>query len=236
MRPGQAERRTPDYFRHGTTNLFAALDIATGNVIGRCFAKHRTQEFRKFLDLIERSVPAELEVHLVLDNYATHKTELIKRWLAKRPRYHLHFTPTHGAWLNQIERWVRFAFPASNQARQSFLCWLSRSTPSPILSALTMRTPNPFAGRKLLTKSLPPSLALPSEPLIRTPDFSKNSMTQETRTLQRNEIAVFDPEVMLGALAVSRLLVELLAQSSGKLLRARPSAAAQAIALSHVRR
>lgn len=105
LRPGQFERRTPDYFRHGTTSLFAALDIATGKVIGQCFAKHRSQEFRKFLDLLDQSIPAGLEVHLVLDNYATHKTDLIKRWLLKRPRYHLHFTPTHASWLNQIERW-----------------------------------------------------------------------------------------------------------------------------------
>lgn len=105
MNPGQLERRTPDYFRHGTTSLFAALDIATGKVIGRCFDKHRSLEFRKFLDLIERSVPPDLDIHLVLDNYATHKTDLIKRWLIKRPRYHLHFTPTHASWLNQVERW-----------------------------------------------------------------------------------------------------------------------------------
>jgi transposase len=105
LQPAQLERRTPDYFRHGTTNLFAALDIATGKVIGQCFDKHRSQEFRKFLDLIERSVPTDSEVHLVLDNYATHKTALIKGWLLKRPRYHLHFTPTHASWLNQVERW-----------------------------------------------------------------------------------------------------------------------------------
>ena len=105
LQPGQPERRTPDYFRHGTTSLFAALDLATGNVIGQCFAKHRSQEFRRFLDLIDQSVPKDLEIHLVLDNYATHKTELIQRWLLKRPRYHLHFTPTHASWLNQIERW-----------------------------------------------------------------------------------------------------------------------------------
>jgi len=105
MKPGQVERRTPDYFRHGTTSLFAALDIATGKVIGRCFAKHRSVEFRKFLDIIDTSVPADVDIHIVLDNYATHKTEIIKRWLSKRPRYHLHFTPTHASWLNQIERW-----------------------------------------------------------------------------------------------------------------------------------
>lgn len=116
MQPGQVERRTPDYFRHGTTSLFAALDIATGKIIGRCFAKHRSQEFRKFLDLIDQSVPADLQVHLVLDNYATHKTDLIKRWLVKRPRYHLHFTPTHASWLNQIERW--FALLSQRQIKR----------------------------------------------------------------------------------------------------------------------
>jgi transposase len=105
MRPGQAERRTHDYERHGTTSLFAALDVATGEVIGQTFRRHRATEFRKFLDRIDAEVPADLDVHLVLDNYATHKTPSIKRWLAKRPRYHLHFTPTKGSWLNQVERW-----------------------------------------------------------------------------------------------------------------------------------
>lgn len=105
MSPGALERRTPDYFRHGTTSLFAALDIATGRVIGRCFAKHRSQEFRAFLELVEKSVPADQQIHLVLDNYATHKTALVQRWLLGHPRYHLHFTPTHASWLNQVERW-----------------------------------------------------------------------------------------------------------------------------------
>jgi transposase len=105
MRPGQAERRTHDYERHGTTTLFAALDTKTGKVIGECHARHRAVEFRKFLDRIDESVPSNLDVHLVLDNYATHKAPIIKAWLAKRPRYHVHFTPTHGSWLNQVERW-----------------------------------------------------------------------------------------------------------------------------------
>jgi len=105
MRPGQAERRTHDYYRHGTTSLFAALDIATGKVIGHCQKQHRHQEFLRFLDQIERTVPAELEVHLVLDNYATHKTPKVATWFRKHPRYHLHFTPTSGSWLNQVERW-----------------------------------------------------------------------------------------------------------------------------------
>ena len=105
MRPGQAERRTHDYYRHGTTSLFAALDIATGEVIGHCQKRHRQQEFVRFLDRIERTVPGGLEVHLVLDNYATHKTPKVAAWFKKHPRYHLHFTPTSSSWLNQVERW-----------------------------------------------------------------------------------------------------------------------------------
>jgi transposase len=105
MRPGQAERRTHDYYRHGTTSLFAALDIATGKVIGRCHKQHRHQEFLRFLNQIDQTVPASLEIHLVLDNYATHKTPKVAAWFQKRPRYHLHFTPTSGSWLNQVERW-----------------------------------------------------------------------------------------------------------------------------------
>jgi transposase len=105
MRPGQAERRTHDYCRHGTTSLFAALDIATGKVIGRCQKKHRHQEFLRFLDQIEREVPSELAVHLVLDNYATHKVPRVAAWFRRHPRCHLHFTPTSGSWLNQVERW-----------------------------------------------------------------------------------------------------------------------------------
>lgn len=105
MRPGQAERRTPDYFRHGTTSLFAALDVKTGRVIGQCHRRHRSLEFRKFLDRIDQQVAPELEIHLVVDNYSTHKSAIIRNWLARRPRFHVHFTPTGGSWLNQVERW-----------------------------------------------------------------------------------------------------------------------------------
>lgn len=104
MRPGQPVRRSHDYTRHGTTSLFAALDIATGKVIGKCYGRHRAAEFRKFLDEIEAAVPRDLNVHLVMDNYATHKTPLIRNWLAKRPRWHVHLTPTSSSWLNQVER------------------------------------------------------------------------------------------------------------------------------------
>lgn len=116
MRPGQAERRTHDDTRHGTTSLFAALDIATGSVIGHCYPKHRSAEFRKFLDRIEANVPADLEVHLVMDNYATHKTKLIRDWLAKRPRWQVHFTPTGASWINQVERF--FALITDKQIRR----------------------------------------------------------------------------------------------------------------------
>jgi transposase len=104
MRPGQSARRSHDYKRHGTTSLFAALDIATGQVIGKCLPRHRAAEFRRFLDEIEANVPKNLDVHLVMDNYATHKTQLIRDWLAKRPRWHVHLTPTSSSWLNQVER------------------------------------------------------------------------------------------------------------------------------------
>ena len=105
MRPGQLERRTHDYKRHGTTSLFAALDLKTGRVIGQLHRRHRSQEFRRFLDTIEANVPTDLEVHIVLDNYGTHKTALIRKWFAKRTHFHLHFTPTYGSWMNLVERW-----------------------------------------------------------------------------------------------------------------------------------
>lgn len=105
MGPGIVERHTHDYVRHGTTSLFAALNTRTGEVIGQCHARHRAEEFKKFLVTIEASVPQELDVHLVLDNLSTHKTPAIKRWLLKHPRFHLHFTPTSASWLNLVERW-----------------------------------------------------------------------------------------------------------------------------------
>lgn len=105
MRPGQAERKTHDYVRHGTTSLFAALDVATGKVIGQCHRQHRHQEFLRFLAKIDAEVPGHMEVHLVMDNYSTHKTPKVERWFKARPRYHLHFTPTSASWLNQVERW-----------------------------------------------------------------------------------------------------------------------------------
>ena len=108
MRPGKIEGHTQEYYRHGTTSLFAALDVKTGRVLGKCYPRHRAQEFLAFLKSIESHVAAEVaagkEVHLILDNYATHKSATIMKWLVKRPHWHLHFTPTHASWLNQVER------------------------------------------------------------------------------------------------------------------------------------
>jgi transposase len=103
MGPGDVEKRTPEYVRHGTTSLFAALDVATGSVIGKCFRRHRSTEFLAFLRLIDKSVEPDLDVHIILDNLATHKTQAVLRWLVRRPRFHLHFIPTHSSWLNLVE-------------------------------------------------------------------------------------------------------------------------------------
>jgi transposase len=105
LMPGVAERRTHDYVRNGTTNLYAALDVASGQVIADMNPRHRAEEFRRFLKLIDRSVPAALHVHVVLDNSSTHKTPQIQRWLVRHPRFTLHFTPTYSSWLNLVERW-----------------------------------------------------------------------------------------------------------------------------------
>lgn len=116
MRPGQVERRTHDYERHGTTSLFAALDVKAGTVIGKCMPRHRAAEFRKFLDEIERQVPPDLDIHVIMDNSSTHKTKLIQDWFAKRPRWHRHFTPTSASWINQVERF--FALLTEQQIRR----------------------------------------------------------------------------------------------------------------------
>ena len=116
MRPGQAERRTHDYKRHGTTSLFAALDVKAGTVIGACMPRHRAREFRRFLDTVEASVPGDLDIHVVMDNASSHRTKLIRDWFAKRPRWHPHFTPTSASWINQAERF--FALLTGQQIRR----------------------------------------------------------------------------------------------------------------------
>jgi transposase len=105
MMPGLPERRTHDYLRHGITTLFAALDVATGEVYGSIHRRHRATEFKKFLTTLDKRIPADLDVHLICDNYATHKTPAVATWLAGHPRFHMHHTPTYASWLNQVERW-----------------------------------------------------------------------------------------------------------------------------------
>ena len=116
MRPGQAERRTHDYERHGVTTLFAALDVKAGTIVGKCMPRHRAREFRKFLDEVERNVPANLDIHVVMDNASSHKTKLIRAWFAKRRRWHVHFTPTSSSWINQVERF--FALLSEQQIKR----------------------------------------------------------------------------------------------------------------------
>jgi DDE superfamily endonuclease len=108
VRPGQAERRTHDYNRHGTTSLFAALDVKVGTIFDKCLPRHRSQEFRRFLDTVETHVPGDLDIQIVMDNAPSHKTKLIRDWFAKRPRWHMHFTPTSSSWINQVERFFGF--------------------------------------------------------------------------------------------------------------------------------
>ncbi len=116
LRPGQAERRSHDYTRHGTTSLFAALDIKAGTIVGKCMARHRAAEFRRFLGMVEKGVPPDLDVHVVMDNASSHKTKLIRDWFARRPRWHPHFTPTSASWINQVERF--FALLTDDQIRR----------------------------------------------------------------------------------------------------------------------
>jgi transposase len=178
MRPGQPERRSHDYTRHGTTTLFAALDVATGEVIGRCFARHRAREFLKFLRTIEANVPANLDVHLVMDNYATHKTPPIRSWFARHPRWHIHFTPTGASWLNQVERF--FALLTEKQLRRG----VHRSTQeleAAILGYIDTvnADPRPFRW----TKSADDILATIKRFCLRTLDIAKS----QTKIIKTSE-------------------------------------------------
>ena len=142
LAPGQLERRTHDYVRHGTTSLFAALNVATGKVIGTCSARHRGQEFLKFLKHVDATISKtpDMTVHLVMDNYGTHKTPAVKNWLHKHPEYHLHFTPTSSSWLNQVERFFaeitekrirRGAFRSVKDLEQAILTYLDEHNRNP---------------------------------------------------------------------------------------------------------
>jgi transposase len=140
LRPGQAERRTHDYKRNGTTSLFAALDVKAGTIIGTCTARHRATEFRRFLDEVEHNVPTDLDIHVIMDNYGTHKTQLIRNWFAKRPRWHVHFTPTSASWINQVERFFalltqralrRGVFPTVANLEQAINAYIEATNADP---------------------------------------------------------------------------------------------------------
>lgn len=140
LRPGQPERMSHDYFRHGTLTLFAALDVASGKVYGQCHKRHSQDELLEFFRLLEKQTPAEIDLHLIMDNYATHKTERVRKWLARHPRWHIHFIPTHSSWLNQVERF--FSKITTSMLRRSTF----RSVPElkkAILSYLDAHNENP---------------------------------------------------------------------------------------------
>ncbi len=138
--PGQIERRTHDYVRHGTSTLFAALDVKTGKVIGMLRPRHRHQEYLEFLKQIERSTPRNKELHLVVDNYATHKHQDVRKWLGRHPRFHIHYTPTSASWLNLVERWFglltercirRGAFASVRRLKEAILEYLEKNNRKP---------------------------------------------------------------------------------------------------------
>jgi transposase len=148
LAPGQAERHTHDYVRHGTTSLFAALNVRTGEVHGQCYRQHRHQEFLKFLDAVSAPLPRNQEVHIIMDNYATHKTPRVQRWFQRHPHWHIHFTPTSASWLNQVERFFaeiterrirRGAFKSVKQLEEAMLDYLKQrnKTPKPFVWTAT---------------------------------------------------------------------------------------------------
>jgi len=142
LRPGLPERQTHDYKRYGTTTLFAAFNILNGKVMGSCRSRHRSREFLSFLQQLEKTVPADLEIHLILDYYSTHKSQAVQRWLQpkKRQRFHLHSTPTSSSWLNQVERWFalitdrmirRGTFLSVRELEQAIYEWLAKWSHDP---------------------------------------------------------------------------------------------------------
>ena len=146
MRPGQAERRSHDYTRHGTTTLFAALNAHKGEVIHETYRRHRHQEFLRFLRVLDERIPVGVEAHLVLDNYATHKTPQVMRWFARHPRFHLHFTPTYGSWINLVERLFgevtdkairRGSFRSVRELEEAIDAYLASREPKPFIWTAT---------------------------------------------------------------------------------------------------
>ena len=147
LMPGVPERRTHDYVRNGTTNLYAALDVASGQVISEMTPRQRAEEFRRFLNLIDKTVPADLYVHVVLDNSSTHKTPTIQRWLVRHPRFTFHFTPTYSSWLNLVERWFAQPRPSGSIVAATTTSATSSPRSVPALSTGT-HEPTPFTWHK----------------------------------------------------------------------------------------
>ncbi len=153
LRPGQVERHTHDYARNGTTTLFAALDIQTGKVIGHVSERHRHQEFLLFLQKLDRNTPAKLDLHLVLDNYGTHKHKTVRTWLEEHPRFHLHFTPTSGSWLNMVESWFS-ALTRKRLRRGVFKSLKELDQALREYIRVNNKNPKPFAWTKTATQIL----------------------------------------------------------------------------------
>ncbi len=175
MRPGQAERRSHDYKRCGTLSLFAALDTASGRVIGRCFTRHRAREFRAFLKVVEANVPDDLDIHIVMDNLATHKTKTTRDWFARHPRWHVHFTPTSASWLNQVERF--FALLTEKQLRRG-VHRSTRELEADILGYIDIVNDNPKPFR--WTKSADDILATIQRFRLSTLDLAKAQQIKQT--------------------------------------------------------
>lgn len=150
---GRCGTMTHDYKRHGTTTLFAAINMLDGTVIGECLPRHRSLEFIRFLKTIEQSTPSELDLHLIVDNFSTHKSPSVQRWLQRHPRVHFHFTPTNASWLNIVERWFR---EAGLDAGCSKACPISLP-PLKTSCATIMTTPEFSPGTRMPTRSWPRS-------------------------------------------------------------------------------
>jgi len=173
MMPGMPERRTHDYVRHGTTSLFAAFNIADGTVISQLHRQHRAVEFRKFLNTIDKAVPADLDVHLICNNYGTHKTPVIRAWLTRHPRFHIHFTPTGSSWINQVERW--FAYLTEQLVRRGVHKSVAKlEADIRAWIAAWNADPKPFVWTKTAEKSSTPSN-----------DIAREFLAQDTSWVRR---------------------------------------------------
>ena len=174
LMPAAPQRRTHDYRRHGTADLFAALDAATGKVIASMSPRHRSEEFRKFLNLIDKEVPEHLDVHIVLDNVSTHKTPAIQRWLLRHPRFKLHFTPTYSSWMNLVERWFS----------ELTTKWLRRGTHTSVTDLKTPSTPGSTTGTT--TPAPSPGARPPTRSSRPWPHIYNEFPTQDTSALSTN--------------------------------------------------